>query len=149
MNRLQSRQIVLGQICPADESLRGGVRPYALTDHIHEREAGFHLSGLRTQKDLTGDFSLAFVPAVAPWFQGIISTLSAPLKEEMRASDVRALYEEMYKDEKLVKIVSGVPEVADITGKHGPRGPSCCSVADWSGQNQRGNKIPAKVVKRG
>ena len=25
------------------ESLAGGVRPYALTDHIHEREAGFHL----------------------------------------------------------------------------------------------------------
>jgi N-acetyl-gamma-glutamyl-phosphate reductase / acetylglutamate kinase len=28
------------------ESLQGGVRPYALTDHIHEREAGTHLSTL-------------------------------------------------------------------------------------------------------
>jgi N-acetyl-gamma-glutamyl-phosphate reductase/acetylglutamate kinase len=28
------------------ESLEDGVRPYSLTDHIHEREAGVHLSDL-------------------------------------------------------------------------------------------------------
>ncbi|KAL8280597.1 hypothetical protein RQP46_006920 [Phenoliferia psychrophenolica] len=102
----------------SSESLAGGVRPYALTDHIHEREAGFHL-GSRT--GAPADFTVAFMPAVAPWFQGIISTVSAPLKDTMRASDIKALYEEMYKNESLVKVVPEVPEIQHIAGKHGVR----------------------------
>lgn len=102
------------------ESLHGGVRPYSLTDHIHEREAGFHLSSLLAEpaKD---PFSIAFIPAVAPWFQGILSTVSAPLKEEMRAGDIRKLFEERYAQDRLVKIVAGVPEIKDISGKNGVR----------------------------
>lgn len=94
------------------------MRPYSLTDHIHEREAGFHLGG---RSGAPADFSVAFVPAVAPWFQGIISTVSAPLKDEMRASDIKQLYEDMYKGESLVKIVPEVPEIQHISGKHGVR----------------------------
>lgn len=100
------------------ESLHGGVKPYALTDHIHEREAGFHLSHLEGAPE---DFSVAFMPNVAPWFQGIISTVSVPLKGTMRASEVKALYEERYAGEKLIKVGSGVPEVWEIAGKHGIR----------------------------
>lgn len=37
----------------------------------------------------------------------------------MRANEIRELFEELYKDEKLVKIQKDVPEVADISGKHG------------------------------
>lgn len=112
------------------DSLRGGIRPYSLTDHIHEREAGYRLKGLlkegqhhQVTSGTNGsiDFSLAFIPSVAPWFQGILSTLSAPLKEEMRASDVKALYEKYYEGEKLIKVGSEVPEIADISGKHGVR----------------------------
>ena len=99
------------------ESLSGGIKPYSLTDHIHEREAGYHLGRLLVPaKD---DFKIAFVPSVAPWFQGILSTLSAPLEHEMRASEVRALFEEMYKGNKLVKIQSEVPEIKDAAGRHG------------------------------
>lgn len=101
------------------ESLAGGVRPYALTDHIHERETGYHLSSLFPTPN--PDFSVAFVPAVAPWFQGIISSVSVPLKEVMRASDIRKLYKDKYQDEKLVKVVSEVPEIQHIAGKHGVR----------------------------
>ncbi|GAA6009130.1 hypothetical protein JCM11491_005763 [Sporobolomyces phaffii] len=105
------------------ESLQGGVRPYALTDHIHEREAGYQLSKLldasaHLAKD---DFSVAFMPNVAPWFQGIISTVSIPLKQEMRASEIRQLFEDKYGNEKLVQVQSGVPEIAQISGKHGVR----------------------------
>ena len=52
------------------ESLAGGLRPYALTDHIHEREAGRHLSRLAD-----GAVRVAFTPSVAPWFSGIVSVL--------------------------------------------------------------------------
>ena len=99
------------------ESLRGGVRPYALTDHIHEREAGFHLS--QHPSASSSDVSVAFIPSVAPWFQGIVSTASIPLKESMRAADLAKLYEEAYANEKLVKIQKDVPEIADMSGKHG------------------------------
>lgn len=98
------------------ESLRGGVRPYSLTDHIHEREAGVHLAELGVG---IKDFQVAFVPSVAPWFQGIISTASVPLKDNFSASELIKLYEDMYGGEKLIKVQREVPEVADISGKHG------------------------------
>ncbi|KAG8853816.1 hypothetical protein FRB96_007956 [Tulasnella sp. 330] len=100
------------------ESLGGGVKPYSLTDHIHEREAGFHLSTLM-DSSAASDFKVAFIPNVAPWFSGIVSVLSAPLIQPMRASDVKELYEEMYKGEKLVRIQKDVVELRDVEGQHG------------------------------
>ncbi|KAJ7769177.1 acetylglutamate kinase ARG6 [Mycena maculata] len=99
----------------APESLAGGVRPYALTGHIHEREAGHHLSRL-----LPGGvgMKIAFVPAVAPWFSGIIATASIPLKDRMSAREVAALFSERYKGERLVRLLTGVPELRDIEDKH-------------------------------
>lgn len=102
------------------ESLRGGIKPYALTDHIHEREAAYHLANLLPQSSgHQVPFSVGFIPHVAPWFQGIISTASIHLQDTMRAEEVRKLYEEMYNGEKLLKVQKEVPEVADASGKHG------------------------------
>lgn len=99
------------------ESLEGGVKPYALTGHIHEREAGYHLSRL-----LTGESSaikVAFIPSVAPWFSGIISTASIPLSDKLTAKDVVRIFEEKYAGEKLVKIRKEVPELKDVKDNHG------------------------------
>ncbi|KAG8796607.1 hypothetical protein FRC12_016594 [Ceratobasidium sp. 428] len=99
------------------ESLKGGMRPYALTDHIHEREAGHHLSSLASSP-----VSVGFVPSVAPWFSGILSIASVPLKDTLRASDVRKLYEERYGGERLIRVKdvsAGVVELADVQDKHG------------------------------
>jgi N-acetyl-gamma-glutamyl-phosphate reductase/acetylglutamate kinase len=98
------------------ESLGGGVRPYALTGHIHEREAGHHLSRL-LPSDGSG-IKVAFVPSVAPWFSGIISTASIPLKDRLSAKEVAALFAERYKGEPLVRLMSGVPALQDIEKKH-------------------------------
>lgn len=108
------------------EALKGAIKPYSLTDHIHEREAGYQLAKLLPAdaplaQDPSDPFKLAFVPHVAPWFQGIISTVSVPLAKEMRASDIKQLFEERYADEKLVVVQSDVPEVYQIQGKHGVR----------------------------
>ncbi|KAG8998294.1 hypothetical protein FRB94_006950 [Tulasnella sp. JGI-2019a] len=100
------------------ESLGGGVKPYSVTDHIHEREAAFQLSNLM-DPSASSEFKVAFIPSVAPWFSGIISVLSAPLKETMRASDVRELYEKMYGGEKLIQIKNDIVELRDVEGKHG------------------------------
>ncbi|KAJ9126766.1 hypothetical protein QFC24_001797 [Naganishia onofrii] len=102
------------------QDLKGAIRPYALTDHIHEREASYRLSQLFSQP-LNSPFQLAFVPNVAPWFSGIISVLSAPLKQSMRADEVWKLYEAKYENEPLVKIQRTVPDVTEAEGKHGWR----------------------------
>lgn len=54
---------------PSDKNdparLRDNVLPYALTGHIHEREVGFHCG-----------LPVAFMPHVAPFFQGISLTVT-------------------------------------------------------------------------
>ncbi|WVQ93224.1 N-acetyl-gamma-glutamyl-phosphate reductase [Kwoniella sp. CBS 9459] len=98
------------------------IRPYALTDHIHERESSNHLSSLLPSTSASADpFQLAFVPNVAPWFSGIISVLTAPLEKSMRASEIFELYEQKYAGEKLITLGKNVPDVRDAEGKHGWR----------------------------
>ncbi len=111
-NDPDGRPISLPKVTP--ESLGNGVRPYALTDHIHEREAGYHLSDLSTSP-----VRVAFTPCVTSWFSGIISTLSMPLSERLTAKDVSTLYEAKYQNEPLVTIKREVPILPDIEGKHG------------------------------
>jgi N-acetyl-gamma-glutamyl-phosphate reductase/acetylglutamate kinase len=96
------------------EDLAGGIRAYALTDHIHEREAGYQLSKLGES-----EVNIAFIPHVAPWFQGILSTLSAPLKTKMTSKQVKELYREFFADEQLVKVQDQVPEIKDVALQHG------------------------------
>lgn len=98
------------------ESLGGGVKPYSLTDHIHEREAGYHLSQLLATSGTT--IKIAFVPAVAPWFSGILSTVSIPLNGKLTAKQVADLFVEKYQGEKLVRIKKEVPQLVDVEGKH-------------------------------
>ena len=100
------------KITPQD--LAGGIRAYALTDHIHEREAGYQLSRLGQ-----GEVKVAFVPHVAPWFQGIISTLSAPLKEKLTSKQVKQLYLDFFADEPLIRVQDHVPEIKDVQLQHG------------------------------
>jgi N-acetyl-gamma-glutamyl-phosphate reductase/acetylglutamate kinase len=96
-------------------SLHGGVRSYSLTDHIHEREAGHHLSSL---SPFSTPIKVAFTPVVAPWFSGILSTASIPLKSKLTAADVHALFQQKYGGERLIRIQKDVPDLKDVEGKH-------------------------------
>ena len=98
------------------ESLEGGIKPYSLTGHIHERETGYHLSRLL---DGESDIKVAFIPSVAPWFSGIVSTVSIPLNQNLTAKDVMRIFEEKYGGERLVKIKKEVPELKEVKDKHG------------------------------
>lgn len=91
--------------------LKDNMIPYALTDHIHEREVGFHIGN-----------PVSFMPHVGSWFQGIAMTINIPLKENhgLTIEKVKEIYNEFYKGEKLVKILGDeIPLVRDISGKHG------------------------------
>ncbi|KAI9823463.1 MAG: Protein arg-6, mitochondrial [Thelocarpon impressellum] len=90
------------------DNLTNNIIPYSLTDHIHEREISSQLGE-----------SVAFIPHVAVWFQGIHHTISIPLKHEMTSRDIRTLYQDRYAGEKLVKVRGEPPMVKAISGKHG------------------------------
>ncbi|KAL1882050.1 hypothetical protein VTK73DRAFT_2764 [Phialemonium thermophilum] len=90
------------------ELLTNNLMPYSLTDHIHEREISNQLG-----------HSVAFIPHVAVWFQGIHHTISIPLNKTMTSRDIRQIYQDRYAGEKLVKVVGEAPLVKAISGKHG------------------------------
>ncbi|KAF8586782.1 bifunctional acetylglutamate kinase/N-acetyl-gamma-glutamyl-phosphate reductase [Ramaria rubella] len=114
VNDPDGRPTTAAKVTP--ETLGGGIRAYSLTDHIHEREAGHHLLSLVPSPS---PLNLGFIPHVAPWFSGILSTLSAPLNRRVTAQEIRTLYEEKYAGEALVKVLQGVPQLADVENKHG------------------------------
>ncbi|RKF44594.1 Protein arg-6, mitochondrial [Golovinomyces cichoracearum] len=89
------------------KNLTDNIIPYSLTDHIHEREISTQLG-----------VSVAFIPHVADWFQGIHHTISIPLSKTMSSRDIRQLYQERYAGERLVRIIGESPSVKAISGKH-------------------------------
>lgn len=91
------------------EYLANNLVPYSLTDHIHEREVSSQLGT-----------SVAFIPHVAQWFQGISATVSIPIKpKSLTAREVRNIYQERYQGEQLISVSGEAPVVKDISGKHG------------------------------
>ncbi len=89
------------------EKLRDNLMPYALVDHVHEREVTRQL-GLPVE----------FMPHVAPHFRGITMTVNLWLQQAMKRDEVIALYRKVYSQESLVRIVDEAPWVSAIAGKH-------------------------------
>ncbi|KAG0352194.1 hypothetical protein BG005_008343 [Podila minutissima] len=87
--------------------LKDNLIPYALTNHIHEREVSHQLG-----------HEVNFMPHVAPFFQGITLTVDMPLNKTMTSGDIREIYEQAYENEKLVHVIKGVPLVKENAGKH-------------------------------
>ncbi|MDC0723093.1 N-acetyl-gamma-glutamyl-phosphate reductase [Nannocystis bainbridge] len=89
------------------ERLRDNLMPYALTGHLHEREASHHLG-----------HAVRFVPHVAPFFRGITLTITLPLARSLERAELLERYRSVYADEPLVRVTSDIPEVRDVAGRH-------------------------------
>ena len=96
---------------PSDKNdpakLRDNLMPYALVDHMHEREVTRHLG-----------MPVEFMPHVAPHFRGITMTVNLWLDKPMSADSVKTLYREFYRGETLVHVVDDAPWVSRIAGRH-------------------------------
>ena len=90
------------------ELLRDNLMPYALADHIHEREVSSQLH-----------VPVEFMPHVAPHFRGITMTVNMWLREPVKADWVLARYQQRYAGEPLVRVVEQAPWVSRIAGQHG------------------------------
>ncbi len=97
---------------PSDKNdvakLRDNLMPYALTDHMHEREVSRHLG-----------VPVEFMPHVAPHFRGITMTVNLWLDQVMKPETIRELYRERFANEPLIRVLDEAPWVSNIAGKHG------------------------------
>jgi len=96
---------------PSDKNdpakLRDNLMPYALADHLHEREVGRHL-GTPVQ----------FLPHVAPHFRGLTITANLPLSKAFSLDEVKARYHGRYGRERLVRVQEEAPWVSAVAGRH-------------------------------
>lgn len=90
------------------ELLRDNLMPYALTNHVHERETSAQLG-----------VPVEFMPVVAPHFRGITMTVNLWLQQPMTLDAIKARYSQRYADEPMVEVIDEVPWVSHIAGKHG------------------------------
>lgn len=90
------------------EKLRNNLMPYALTEHVHEREASRHLG-----------HAIEFMPHVAPHFRGLSVTVNIHLHEPITAQAARERYQARYRGEPLLGVVNKTPWLAAIAGRHG------------------------------
>ena len=89
------------------EKLRDNLMPYALTDHVHEREVTRHLGA-----------PVEFMPHVAAYFRGITMTVNLWLQQPATRASIESRYREFYADEPLVRVVDAAPWVSAIAGRH-------------------------------
>ena len=115
---------------PSDKNdpdrLRDNLMAYSLVNHIHEREVGWHCGlGARTGGEKgAGAGGVAFMPHVAPFFQGIHLTVTghlAPGGGTPSADAIAARFAEFYAGERLVQVLGkDTPDVARHgSGKQG------------------------------
>ncbi|MBB1116622.1 N-acetyl-gamma-glutamyl-phosphate reductase [Stenotrophomonas sp. W1S232] len=97
---------------PSDKNnpqlLADNLMPYALTNHVHEREVTAQLG-----------FPVEFMPHVAPHFRGITLTINLWLSQPLSVEQVKARYLAAYQQEPLVEVVDQAPWVSRIAGRNG------------------------------
>lgn len=90
------------------ELLRDNLMPYALTNHVHEREVSLHLG-----------VPVEFMPHVASHFRGITMTVNLWLRQPSTREAVMQRYRQRYAGEPLIEVVDDAPWVSRIAGRHG------------------------------
>lgn len=96
---------------PSDKNdpaqLRDNLMPYALTGHVHEREASTQLG-----------HPVQFMPHVAPHFRGLTITANLSLSQSFTRDEVLARYRGHYAGEPLVQVGDDAPWVSRSAGRH-------------------------------
>ena len=87
--------------------MRDNLIPYALVDHVHEREVARRMA-----------HPVEFMPHVAPHFRGLTVTANLHLSRSFGRDEVIARYGGLYAGEPLVQLGDAVPQVSRIAGKH-------------------------------
>lgn len=87
--------------------LKDNLLPYALVDHIHEKEVSHHIGR-----------DVRFLPHVAPFFRGITLSVAAELRQATTEKALMARFREYYSGFPLVEVREAIPEVRQVRGRH-------------------------------
>jgi N-acetyl-gamma-glutamyl-phosphate reductase len=85
------------------DKLRDNLMPYALVNHIHEREVA-----LQMQSDVH------FMPHVASHFRGLSITANIQLNQVLDIDLIKQTYQKAYQNEPFVAVVDEAPWVTDV-----------------------------------
>jgi N-acetyl-gamma-glutamyl-phosphate reductase len=87
------------------DKLKDNLMPYALTGHIHEREASDRMG-----------CAVQFMPHVAPHFRGLSITANMALNKAFSLDQVESVYRDFYHDEAFVNVQSQPPWLRSVAG---------------------------------
>lgn len=87
------------------DKLKDNLMPYALTGHIHEREASDRMA-----------CEVQFMPHVAPHFRGLSITANMALNKAYGIDEVEGVYRDFYRDEPFVGIQRQAPWLRAAAG---------------------------------
>jgi len=90
------------------ELLADNLMPYALTNHVHEREVSVQLG-----------VAVEFMPHVAPHFRGITLTANLWLNRVQTREQIVERFQQAYAGEPLIEVLVEAPWVSRIAGRHG------------------------------
>lgn len=90
------------------ELLADNLMPYALTNHVHEREVSVQLG-----------VAVEFMPHVAPHFRGITLTANLWLNRVQTREQIVERFQQAYAGEPLIDVMDEAPWVSRIAGRHG------------------------------
>ncbi|MGV6820097.1 MAG: N-acetyl-gamma-glutamyl-phosphate reductase, partial [Parvularcula sp.] len=86
--------------------IKDNIIPYAFSGHGHQEE--IHRA--------TG-VPVRFLPHVAPFFRGLMTTICAPIAPGVSTRDVVAAYRTAYRDRLAVKVQDAPPQISDVASR--------------------------------
>ena len=84
------------------DNLRDNILPYALLEHLHEKEVSYQLN-----------YPVSFSPHVASFFRGISMTVQVELNQVMTVDQVLEIFNSFYQDSPLVNVREEIPTIKD------------------------------------
>lgn len=92
------------------------MKAYGVTGHRHHPEIVERLEAIAGQKGIFD--GLVFVPHLIPMIRGMLSTMYVDLTEVGQKTDIQALYEQFYANEKFVDVMptGSSPETRSVRG---------------------------------
>ncbi len=85
------------------QQLKNNLIPYALINHLHEKEVSFHVGN-----------KIRFSPHVASFFRGINMTIHCNLKRSWTEKELFEYFSNFYSNQPLIIVQQHIPEVKDV-----------------------------------
>ena len=85
------------------ELLNDNLMPYALVNHLHEKEVSYHLGQ-----------NIRFSPHVASFFRGISMTVHCEFRRRWSEEELYEYFSNFYTQNTLVQVQQKIPEVTNV-----------------------------------